>query len=107
MATHTLVTKASTTLTAVTYSQSPATLLEADLATIAQAILNDTDVPAQVGLNGVLPGAFNYMGFLIIPGRGLLKCFPGDVVAVDTAANVGFPVLVSKNAIANGNWTFT
>jgi|SRR5215472_7363937 len=107
MATHTLVTKAATTLTAVTYSQSPVTLLPADLAAVAQAILDDTTTSNMVGAGMTIPGAFNYMGILMIPGRGFLKVLPGDVVAVDPATGVGWPILVSSNAIANGNWTLT
>jgi hypothetical protein len=111
MATHTLATSAN--LVAITYNRSPNTLLPADLATIAQDILNDP-TPAtgegtsmMVGAHSTIPGAFSYMGILVIPGRGFLKVIPGDVVAVDTAANVGWPILVSANSIANGSWTFT
>jgi hypothetical protein len=97
----------------VTYSQSPNVLLPADLATIAQLILNDPTgamgpgTSMMVGDHSVIPGAFNYMGILTIPGRGFLKLIPGDVVAVDPATNVGWPILVSANAIANGSWTLT
>src|SRR5215472_19101220 len=114
MATHTLATSAN--LVAITYSQSPNVLLPADLATIAQGILNDapstSNVPPgvtsmMVGANSTIPGAFNYMGILTIPGRGFLKVFPGDVVAIDNSTNVGWPILVSADAIANGHWTYT
>lgn len=105
MATHTLAT--SSAIVAVTYSQSPASLLPADLATIAADILNDPDKSMMVAAHATIPGAFNYMGLLVIPGRGVLQLYPGDVVAVDTASNVGWPILVSKNAIANGTWTYT
>jgi hypothetical protein len=109
VATHTLGTVATTTLTAITYSQSPSVLLPADLATIAQGILQDNTVPgaataANVGMT--IPGAFNYMGILTFPGgRGSLKVYPGDVIAFD---NLGFPILVSKASIASAvAWTFT
>lgn len=103
MATHTLATSGN--LTAVTYSESPNVLLPADLAAIAQGILNDPAASMMVGANMVIPGAFNYMGILTIPGRGFLKVLPGDVVAFDPASNVGWPILVSANAIAHGSWT--
>jgi hypothetical protein len=100
-------------LTAVTFSQSPSVLLPADLAAIAQAILNDPTgatgpgTSMMVGAHSVIPGAFNYMGILTIPGRGFLKVLPGDVLAVDPTTNVGWPILVSANAIANGAWVLT
>ena len=105
MATHTLVTAAGKTLTAVTYSQSPNVLLPADLATIANAILSANT------FGNPIPGAFNYMGILTIPGgpngglRGWVQVLPGDVVAVD---NTGWPILVSAKAIADAtDWTLT
>jgi hypothetical protein len=46
-------------------------------------------------------------GLVTIPGRGILKMRPGDVIAVDPAT--GWPVLVSAAAIAYAGslWTFT
>jgi hypothetical protein len=109
MATHTLGTPAATTLVAITYSESPNVLLPADLATVAQAILQDNNVPggktpANVGQK--IPGAFSYAGILVFPGgRGSIKLYPGDVIAVD---NLGFPVVVSAASIADAtDWTFT
>jgi len=99
MATHTLAT--SSDLTAVTYSQSPLVLVPTDLATISGSIKNDMNL----AFPGVIPGAFVQEGFLFIPNRGgRLKVLPGDVVAVD---NQGWPILISANSIANGNWTYT
>jgi hypothetical protein len=115
MATHTLATSGN--LTAVTYSQAPTVLLPADLATIAQLILNDPgpldgttstyETSMMVGAHSIVPGAFNYMGILTIPGRGFLRLVPGDIVAVDSTANVGWPIVISANAKTNGPWTFT
>lgn len=100
MATHTLGTPAANSLTAVAYSQAPAVLLPADLATVSQAIKQDN------AFGNSINGAFNYMGILVLPGgRGAIKLLPGDVVAVD---NTGWPIVVSAKAIADAtDWTFT
>ncbi len=49
---------------------------------------------------------FSKLGSLYVPGRGILKVNPGDVVAVDAS---GWPILVSAEAIAfaNSSWTLT
>lgn len=95
MATLTAGTKTTTGLTAVVYSMSDVTLLPADLATIAQSILDDIN-PA----HPIVPGSFTYAGRLWIPGRGSLIMNPGDVVAVDAT---GWPILISAAAIASGS----
>lgn len=109
MATHTLVTNAN--LTAVTYSESPITLLPADLATVAQAILTDPNIlNSQNSGRAMVVGAFNFNGLLFLPcNRGVIRLIPGDVVAVDNngGTDVGWPIVVSADAIANGSWTFT
>jgi hypothetical protein len=109
MATHTLVTDAN--LTAVTFSESPNVLLPADLATIANSIRTDPNaLNSQNSGRAVIGGAFAYNGLLFLPcNRGVLQVYPGDVVAVDVngGTNVGWPILVSADAIANGSWTFT
>lgn len=69
----------------------------ADIASIANSILND-----QINTNPIVPGAFSSAGQLFIPNRGVLTVLPGDWVGVDST---GWPILVSKNAIANGPWT--
>lgn len=107
MATRTLGTTAQTSLTAINFSPSPATLSDADLATIVQAILSDTNtahpIAQQIGAGG-----FSRQGVLILPdNRGAIIVKPGDFVGVDTSAGVGWPILVSANAIANGAWTHT
>jgi hypothetical protein len=55
---------------------------------------------ATVGMGGKL--SFN--GQLEIPGRGILRVLPGDIIAID---NTGWPILVSGNAIsyAGSLWT--
>lgn len=74
-------------------------LLPADIASIANAVLND-----QINGNPIWPGAFAQTGLLYIPNRGVLKLLPGDYVGVD---NKGWPILVSANSIANGHWVVT
>lgn len=98
MATHTLVTAGGKSLTAVTFSYAPATLAQADLATICQGIKNDLT-------QQVIPGSFTREGKLFIPRRGVLQVLPGDVVATDDR---GFVYLLSADTIANGtDWTLT
>lgn len=48
-------------------------------------------VPPGLGTN------FDFNGTLLVPGRGILRVTPGDVVGVD---NSGWPVLVSAASIA-------
>ena len=95
MATKTLGTDAVNSLTAVDFA---ASLLPADVASIANGIKDDLN-PA----HPIYPGAFSLQGLLYIPNRGVLKVLPGDYVAID--ADTGWPILVSANAIANGPWT--
>jgi hypothetical protein len=106
MATGTAGTDASTSLVAVTFSQATTVLLPADLATINAAILDDQNVSRPAAyISGI--GGFVREGLLYVPNRGFLRVLPGDVVAVDTTTDVGWPVLVSADAIANGKWNFT
>jgi hypothetical protein len=60
--------------------------------------------PANVGQK--IAGAFSYTGILVFPGgRGSIKVYPGDVIAVD---NTGWPIVVSAHAIADAtDWTYT
>jgi hypothetical protein len=102
MATGTVGTNANNTLTALTFLHG---MTQADLATMAAAILDDRS-PAGGSLANAAPsakptwpGAFTTQGKLYIPNRGLLEVLPGDVVAID--AN-GWPILLSANAIAGG-----
>lgn len=95
MATKTLGTAATTSLTAVAFSKA---LSAADVATIQQGIRNDD-------INGrpVFPGAFSLSGLLYIPNRGILQVQDGDYVAFDAAT--GWPILVSATAAAsNPQW---
>jgi len=99
MATSTLGTAATTTLTAVPFSASAQSLAPADLATIVNSILNDQN-PA----HPLMPTAFSYMGLLYVPNRGVLQVLPGDFVGVD---GNGWPILVSKNSAAGASWVHT
>lgn len=88
------------TLRAVTFSGSPQVLLPADLATIAQAILNDENALPMSAFSGL-----DHRGILTIPNRFAgLRCKPGDVIAVD---QFGWPILISGRAVAAGAWTVT
>ncbi len=71
----------------------------ADVATLALKILDDQNVN-----HPVYPQAFSSNGILYVPNRGQLQILAGDVVAVDTTT--GWPILVSKRAIASGPWHF-
>ena len=93
MATSKLGTTANNSLTSLVMSGAMAA---ADIATIANAILND-----QINGLPIYPGAFAQNGLLYVPNRGVLKVLPGDYVGVD---NEGWPILVSANSIANGHW---
>ena len=119
MATRTLGTNATTTLTAVQWSQDPASMAQADLATVQQLILDMAG--AEIGQTGQLiasvtkatmpiaPGAFTRDGMLFVPNRGFLRLHPGDFVGVDAT---GWPILVANTAIAGlsgtaSSWTHT
>jgi hypothetical protein len=101
MATDTLGTNATTSLTAVPYSPSSQVLLPADMKTMNNAILDDLNTShPQASLIGT--GGMAYNGMLFVPNRGVLKVLPGDWIGVD--AN-GWPILVSAYSIATGGWT--
>ena len=93
MATITLGTAATSTLTALAFSKAAAA---ADVATIALRIKNDL-----INGNPVWPGAFSLMGLLYIPNRGVLQLRDGDVVGTDAT---GWPILLSPGAAAGANW---
>jgi len=97
LATLTLGTNATTSLTAVPYKPGYGSgIATADQATIQNAIKDDLG-----NAHSRLPGAFQG-GQLFIPNRGILQVLPGDFVGVD---NQGWPILVSAYSIANGAWT--
>lgn len=94
MATVTLGTNATTTLTALINSGS---MSAADVATICNSIKDDKNAARPI-----FPGAYSAMDQLYIPNRGVLTVLPGDYVGVDSR---GWPILVSADSIANGPWT--
>lgn len=97
MATRTLGTAATNTLTGLTFSS---TMTVADAATIRAGIKDDL-------INGspIFPGAFLAAGLLFIPNRGVLKLIPGDVVAFNAVS--GWPIMLSAAAAASANWVYT
>ena len=100
MATQTLGTTAQTSLTAKKFLPGYGSgMSAADIAAIANAIKDDLG-----NLHSIVPGAFCAGGQLFIPNRGVLTVLPGDWVGVDSQ---GWPILVSKNSIANAAWTHT
>lgn len=99
MALKTLGTNATNTLSA--FVQNTSVMTQADLATIRANIKNDIINGNPIWPNGY-DRAFQNDGVLYVPNRGLLIVLPGDYVAFDST---GWPILVSKNAIANGPWT--
>lgn len=97
MATKTLGTNATTTLTAVQFLPGyNSGLSAADIAAICNAIKDDLNIT-----HPLVPGAFN-AAQLFVPNRGPLIVLPGDWIGVDSQ---GWPIVVSKNSIANGPWT--
>lgn len=99
MTTKTLGTLAGTTLTGVQWTgqYGASSISDADIATIANAIINDGDYPQQ------LPGAFSRMGLLYVPRRGILQVRDGDWVAYDPS---GFPYLIPRMSLP-GTLTLT
>lgn len=94
MATKTLGTTATTSLTAILYAAGGAGLLAADMATIRANIKDD-----QTNTQPIWPFGFDPSGLLYVPNRGVLKVLPGDFIGVDT--QTGWPILVSKLAAAS------
>lgn len=104
MATKTLGTLATTTLTALQwptdYTANDSSLAAADIRTVAQAIYDDEIGKANAGLvNSIMRGAFaqwGNRGQLIVPNRGVLLIKPGDWVAYDST---GWPILISNKSL--------
>ena len=102
----TMGTTATTSLSAVKYSQSPldssaylGTPPALDMAALAALIKDDLNQTGNFAPNKF----FDFNGLLMIPRRGLVRVLPGDFVAVDT--QTGWPILVSALAAAsNPSW---
>lgn len=111
MATRTLGTSATTSLTSIFAATGSGTgkdigeqgngnfnnFSQADFATVQESIIND-----KTNALGKAYGALTKQGLLFVPNRGVLRIFPGDWVGVDSS---GWPILVSAHAIATGPWT--
>lgn len=99
-------------------------VLKADvpLGTYVAALVSGTAVTLSAAATGSASGRVNFVrnfsgggfdaldiqnGLLYVPGRGVLKIRPGDIVAVDPLT--GWPILVSANAISitGSLWTLT
>lgn len=102
MATVTLGTNATTSLTALKFLPGfNSGMAAADIASINNLI------KSQINLTNPLAGGsyFTAEGVLYYPDqRGFVKLMPGDYVGVDSN---GLPVWVSADSIANGPWTHT
>ena len=99
MATKTLGTTAQTSLTAIAFLAGYGQVPNADFAAISALIKDDINVA-----HPLISASFTQDGQLFIPNRGVLRVLPGDWVGVSSR---GFPYLVSKDDIANGNWVHT
>ena len=94
MATVTLGTTANNSLTALLSSPN---MVAVDLAQVVNLIKDDLNVA-----HPRMPTAWSQAGLLYVPNRGILQVLPGDYVGIDSQ---GWPILVSKNSIANAAWT--
>lgn len=107
MAVHTLGTNANNSITkALTWLPGfNSGIATADMATVAEAFKDDQNVthPLAGLANAPFGPGVSYYGTILIPNRGILKMLPGDVFAVDSR---GWPILLSKDTIANGPWHF-
>lgn len=88
----------------LTSAQFTGQMADADVATIANLILDDAaNLPpnsvtaAVIAPTVIKPGAFARNGLLYVPNRGVLKIFPGDRIMVDAVS--GWPILISRAAI--------
>ena len=102
MALKTLGTNATTSLTA--YQQSPGGLSVGSGidAQMRNSIKNDV-----INKNPLWPGPLGAKidgnnNRIYIPNRGHITILPGDWIAIDST---GWPILLSKNAVANAAWT--
>lgn len=98
MATKTGGTLATTTLTGVQFNYAPATLSDADLATISQGIYDESIIRRTGRRTVTVNNALARNGQLFLPGgRGVIKLTNGDWVFVDPAT--GWPIVIPYNAM--------
>jgi hypothetical protein len=82
-------------------------MVPADYATIAAAIKRDSHNPSTGVITGPQPPLgvpFQRGGLLLVPERGMLRLFAGDIVGVDVT---GWPILLSSRAAASASWVHT
>ena len=118
MATRTMGTAGTTTLTALPFPNLTSATPSTDFAAIATLILDDAPLLWSVGNAGTanaqnatqiaaahnrMPTAYARNGLLYVPNRGVLQVMPGDWVGVD---GFGWPILVSGRSIqsATTSW---
>ena len=100
MATKTLGTNATTTLTGF---QLPASYVgqslisDADWATVMSSIFDDSRNPQQKLNQQIMNAALVRSGNLVVPNRGVLRILPGDWVGVDPN---GWPILIGYQSMA-------
>lgn len=80
------------------------TELDADVASMNQLMKDDQNFNQPAPGGGPMWG-WSRNGQLYIPNRGWLKTQPGDCIMVDAAS--GWPILVSRQAIAVGGSVWT
>lgn len=98
MAVKTLGTNANNSIAnALAFLSGIGSLAAVDVATLNNAIKDDINVA-----HPVIGGFSLNDGRLFVPNRGSLAILPGDWVGVDSR---GWPILLSKDTIANGLWT--
>lgn len=110
MATRTLGTNGTTTLTAIPWPDLTSAVQQADIAAL-NALITD-DVPNQftppatpaastpypsTTVRNLIANSISQNGLLFVPNRGVLRLFPGDWIGVDAT---GWPILLSPMAIS-------
>lgn len=98
MALVTVGTAADDTLSGVVWPAS-----DADVAAINALIKDDLTVGTPRAATSGIGGLINE-GLLVIPNRGQVRLYPGDVVAVDATGGV---ILITAAAAAGGDWVIT
>jgi len=101
MALKTVGTAGTTSLDGVVWSQDPAVLSRADVAALIQLNTGDQTTGHPIAQPCGIGGIEQSFGKLIVPNRGSLIIYPGDVLAVD---NRGGVILVTAYSAAGTDW---
>ncbi len=104
MALVTVGTATTTSLDGVVWSQDPAILTPTDLAAFIQLIKDDLTTGHPIAQPTGIGGIDQSMGKLIVPNRGGLIIYPGDVLAAD---NRGGVILIPAYTVAGTDWVVT